>query len=139
MDQVHIMQVIHTHFIHMGTMLITSIMVLTIQPHLTCQMPTTQMLLEPMPLLISFPFGRELFTGTTVVIENINLMSMRRHLLTLSTLTTQQNIVLEVPQELQVQTAQQELLEQMVLEDLPPHHQVQEVLAKEAEQVVEAV
>jgi DNA-binding TFAR19-related protein (PDSD5 family) len=42
-------------------------------------------------------------------------------------------------QEQTVQQVWQEVLEQMVLEDLPHHHLVRAVLAKEAEQVVEEV
>jgi len=153
MDHIHITQVIPTHFTHMGTMLTTFIMVLIILPHPTCLTLATQTGIL-MLLLTFFPFGRELFTDIMVVIENINLMSMRRRLLTLSTFTIQPFIVLEAQQVQQVQQVRQELrelqeptvqqvwreaMDQMVLEDLPRHHRVRAGLVKEAGQVVEEV
>jgi predicted Holliday junction resolvase-like endonuclease len=92
-----------------------------------------------------------LFTGITGLIENINLMCMSGRIIVLPMFTTLLYIVRVVRQVRQVQRelmeqteqtvrrVQQVALEQMVLEDLPHHHQVREGLAKEAEQVEEEV
>ena len=95
-------------------------------------------LLELMLTLISWLIWMVMFTGI-VDLESINPMSMRGRCITLSMPTTQQNIVLEVQRVQQGGQVIQELLEQTVLEDLPPHHLVQVVLAKEADRVEEEV
>jgi hypothetical protein len=74
MDQAHTMQVIHTQFMHMGTMPTTSIMVNIILPHPTCRTLAIQTGIV-MPLLMFWIIMWALFTGTAVLIENINLMS----------------------------------------------------------------
>jgi hypothetical protein len=51
LDQKHIMQVIHTHFTHMGIMLIITTMAVTIQTHLICRTLPIQTV-TAMPLLM---------------------------------------------------------------------------------------
>jgi hypothetical protein len=133
MDQVHIMQVIRIQVTGMGITLITSIMAAIIMPHLICKTVITETPLELMPPPTLMFIWMAMFTGIQDL-GNINPMSRRGQCITLSMLTIQHNIVLEVQQEQQEQQVIQELLEQTVLgvqrgileqtvlEDLLLHH-----------------
>jgi hypothetical protein len=138
MDQARITQVIHTQVMDMGTMLTTLPMATIIQPHLICKTMATKTGILMLPPVFS-NIGMAMFTGTTVLIENINRIPMLGCKMTTFISTIPQNILLEAQQERPEQTAQQERPEQTALEVLLLHHPALEGLAKEAERVVEGV